>query len=134
MGEATWSVVTWVWSRGWVRPHGCVVTLKLCISKPILLTTPTSSSPGTPALTSRGMKEADIEQVAAFIEEGVAITIAAQKGCEAMVRTAATPTAGLKIFKDFLLSDEGTKKAIDDLRTRVEAWADKFPIPGFDDQ
>ena len=80
------------------------------------------------------MKEADIEQVAAFIEEGVAITLAAQNGCEALVSTAATPSAGLKIFKDFLLTDEVTKKAIEGLGTRVEAFAERFPIPGFDDQ
>ena len=93
-----------------------------------------SSSPGTPALTSRGMKEADIEQVAAFIEEGVAITLAAQKGCETMVTSAATPSAGLKIFKEFLLSDEGTKRSIEELKVKVEAFAEKFPMPGFEDQ
>ncbi|KAL5508867.1 hypothetical protein EMCRGX_G004127 [Ephydatia muelleri] len=89
---------------------------------------------GTPALTSRGMKEADIEQVAAFIEEGVAITLAAQKGCETMVTSAATPSAGLKIFKEFLLSDESTKRSIEELKVKVEAFAEKFPMPGFEDQ
>ena len=80
------------------------------------------------------MKETDIEQVAAFIEEGVAITLAAQKGCKTMVTSAATPSAGLKIFKEFLLNDEGTKRSIEELKGRVEAFADRFPIPGFDDQ
>lgn len=39
----------------------------------------------------------------------------------------------LKEFKEFLLTDEGTKEKIADLKKRVEEFASAFPLPGLDD-
>lgn len=77
---------------------------------------------GTPALTSRGLKEADIEKVAEFIHRGIQITVEAQEGC---------PT--VKDFKVKLESDEATRKKIETLRSDVETFALAFPMPGLDD-
>lgn len=39
----------------------------------------------------------------------------------------------LKEFKEFLLTDEGTKEKIADLKKRVEEFASAFPLPGLED-
>jgi glycine hydroxymethyltransferase len=78
---------------------------------------------GTPALTSRGLKEVDIEKVAEFIHRGIQIAVEAQEGCG--------PTA--KDFKLKVESDEGVRKKIEALRSDVEAFALSFPMPGHDD-
>lgn len=39
----------------------------------------------------------------------------------------------LKEFKEFLLTDEGTKGKIADLKKRVEEFASAFPLPGLED-
>lgn len=47
---------------------------------------------GTPALTSRGMKEEDIGQVTQFLHEGILLTQQAKTDHEASVKTAASGT------------------------------------------
>ncbi len=54
---------------------------------------------------------------------GVTITLEAQTGCG--------PT--LKEFKAKCVEDEQIKAKIDALRSEVEAFAEQFPMPGFDD-
>ncbi|RWS10841.1 glycine/serine hydroxymethyltransferase-like protein [Dinothrombium tinctorium] len=78
---------------------------------------------GTPALTTRGLKEADIEQVAEFIDEGIGIALEAKKA------TSST------LFKDFVatLKSDAFQLKLSDLRKRVENFASKFFMPGFED-
>jgi len=78
---------------------------------------------GSPALTSRGLREADFEQVVDFIHEGIQLTKKIQPKAGAM----------LKDFKQFCKTDEEFKKEAAALRERVESFASKFAVPGFQD-
>jgi len=71
---------------------------------------------GTPALTSRGFKEADFAQVAVFLDRGMKIALEVQK-------------ASGKQLKDFVaaLHDNAELKA---LKADVEKFAHGFPMPG----
>ncbi|GAQ83026.1 serine hydroxymethyltransferase [Klebsormidium nitens] len=73
---------------------------------------------GTPAMTSRGLKDADFAQVAEFLERAVNITLAVQKEHG-------------KLLKDFNKGLEGNKD-IETLRADVEKFASSFDMPGFD--
>lgn len=72
---------------------------------------------GTPALTSRGFKEADFKKVALFLDEAARIAVAVQKQC------------GSKKLKDFRPA-ANAHDAIKELRQRVVDFASQFPIPG----
>jgi len=76
---------------------------------------------GTPALTTRGFTEGDFETVVDFIHEGVLVAIEAQSKQE---------TKTLKEFKEILITDKDIMAKISDIRSRVENFARKFPIPG----
>mmetsp|Transcript_12803 Transcript_12803/g.29126 ORF Transcript_12803/g.29126 Transcript_12803/m.29126 type:complete len:469 (-) Transcript_12803:105-1511(-) len=73
---------------------------------------------GAPAMTSRGLVESDFVQVAEFLHEIVQIglKIQAEKG---------------KMLKQFMEGIEQNQDILN-LRTRVEAFAKKFEMPGFD--
>ncbi|KAF5827161.1 serine hydroxymethyltransferase 3 [Dunaliella salina] len=77
---------------------------------------------GTPALTTRGFKEAEFVRIADFINRACMIA----KDCAAK-----TPQpAKLKEFKEYMAT-EGCKRAdIAALREEVEALAVDFPMPG----
>lgn len=77
---------------------------------------------GAPALTSRGMKEADFQTVVGFIHEAVLIA----QEVKAQTKT-------LKDFKAFVMEDQSTIKKITDLKSHVEKFANSFPMPGFDE-
>ncbi|KAJ3601972.1 hypothetical protein NHX12_029733, partial [Muraenolepis orangiensis] len=77
---------------------------------------------GTPALTSRRLKEADFVQVVEFMDEGFKIALDVKK-----------KTAKLQDFKSFLLEDPETVARIGSLRQRVEVFSRPFPMPGFHD-
>lgn len=77
---------------------------------------------GTPALTSRQLKEADFEKVVEFIDEGIQIALDVKK-----------KTGNLSSFKSFLLDDPQTASLISALRQRVELFSRPFPMPGFTD-
>jgi glycine hydroxymethyltransferase len=79
---------------------------------------------GTPALTSRDLVEKDIEQVVEFLHEAVSIALDAQKQ---------TTGTLLKDYKETVERTENIQKRINDLRASVSAFAEKFPMPGFDD-
>ncbi|KAG7261637.1 hypothetical protein CRUP_003304, partial [Coryphaenoides rupestris] len=66
---------------------------------------------GTPALTSRQLKEADFVQVVEFMDEGFKIALDVKK-----------KTVKLQDFKNFLLEDPETVARIGGLRARVEAF------------
>lgn len=77
---------------------------------------------GTPALTSRGFAEKDFHEVVNFIDEAVQIAAEAK-----------SKTDKLKDYKEFLEKDEGIKNKMNALKKRVEEFASKFPMPGFDE-
>eukprot|EP01095_Lingulamoeba_sp_RSL-Kostka_P013502 TRINITY_DN5618_c0_g1_i2.p1 TRINITY_DN5618_c0_g1~~TRINITY_DN5618_c0_g1_i2.p1 ORF type:complete len:449 (-),score=187.85 TRINITY_DN5618_c0_g1_i2:98-1444(-) len=78
---------------------------------------------GTPALTSRGMKEEHMETIIEFYTRAVNISLEAQE------------LAGSKTFKAFLpaLEIESIKTQITTLKQEVEEFASQFPMPGYSD-
>ena len=72
------------------------------------------------------MNEEDMKVVGGFIIEGIKIAIDVDK----KVAEKEKPT--VKAFYSYLKNDEITEK-ISDLKKRVEEFAVKFPMPGFDD-
>lgn len=78
---------------------------------------------GTPALTTRGLKENDIEQVAEFIHQGLTLTTE--------IKNASGPL--LKDFQMKLTTDPDFQRKIYELRQKVEDFALKFPLPGYDE-
>lgn len=73
---------------------------------------------GTPAMTSRGLKESDWEQIADFLKEVVDVCSEVQA------------STGAKLIKDFTAALEGDAR-IAGIRRRVEAFSGSFPMPGF---
>lgn len=75
---------------------------------------------GTPAMTTRGFKEADFVKVADFIDRGVKIAL----DCKAK-----TPGSGkMKEFKQYLADNK--REDIEKLKEEVQAFAKSFPMPG----
>ncbi|XP_022095435.1 serine hydroxymethyltransferase, cytosolic-like [Acanthaster planci] len=76
---------------------------------------------GTAALTSRALTAEDFEKVVDFIDRGIKLTkeVVAISG----------PT--LKEFRETVATNEDVKKKIAAMREEVEAFATKFPLPGF---
>jgi glycine hydroxymethyltransferase len=74
---------------------------------------------GAPAMTSRGLKEAEFKEVGDFLHRCVQIALDIQS------------KSGKKLtdFNKALAGDEA-KAALSKLRTEVEAWAGKFSMPG----
>ncbi|KAF5834402.1 serine hydroxymethyltransferase-domain-containing protein [Dunaliella salina] len=73
---------------------------------------------GTPAMTSRGLKEEDFMKIADILHEIVQVCLEVQA------------TSG-KMLKDFTKALEGNEK-VADIRSRVEAFAEAFAMPGFE--
>lgn len=78
---------------------------------------------GTPALTTRGLKEDDILVVVDFIDRAI------QLGKEVQV------ISGPKLvdFKKVIHEDATVKSKVDSLREEVEEFSANFPVPGFKD-
>jgi len=96
----------------------CITLNKNCVPGDRSAITPGGVRIGTPALTTRGFTEADFEQVATFLHEGLLIALEIQQ------------ESGPKL-KDFVaLMDSNTKIA--ELRLKVNEFATQFPMPGFD--
>ncbi|WIA37530.1 hypothetical protein OEZ86_014437 [Tetradesmus obliquus] len=77
---------------------------------------------GTPALTTRGFKEAEFVQVADFIDRAVKIAADCRDK---------TPAPGkLKEFKAYMAAEGEQRQDIAQLRQEVEALATSFPMPG----
>jgi len=74
---------------------------------------------GAPAMTSRGLKEADFEKIGDFLHRTIEIALATQT------------KSGKKLI-DFMnaLEGEETKGKLTALRAEVEAWSGKFFMPG----
>lgn len=76
---------------------------------------------GTPALTTRGLREADFERVGDFIDRGVKIAIDLKNS---------TPEPGK--LKEFTAHAEAAhdRQDVRQLREEVQAFARSFPMPG----
>lgn len=74
---------------------------------------------GTPALTSRGLKEADMEVVAVFLDRAIRLAVEIQD------------TLKEKTLKEFTEAI-GKNEKVAALQAEVEAFATKFPVPGID--
>ena len=74
---------------------------------------------GAPAMTSRGLKEADFEQIGAYLHEGVQFSLEVQA------------KSGKKLV-DFMkaLKEPDNVAKLNDMKAKVEAWAGKFFMPG----
>ena len=72
---------------------------------------------GTPAMTSRGLMEADFEKVAAFLNEVLDLSKEIQ-------------VSSGKALKDFIAALAVNPK-VEDIRKRVEEFGSSFPMPGF---
>ena len=73
---------------------------------------------GAPAMTSRGLKETDFEQIADFLHEVLLV-------CKDVQGSAG------RLLKDFNRGLDADPR-IKAIRTKVEAFAAAFPMPGFD--
>merc|ERR1712060_1015070 len=74
---------------------------------------------GAPAMTSRGLKEADFEQIGDFLHQGLQLALEVQS------------TTGKKLV-DFAkgLEESGNAAKLSALRAKVEAFASGFFMPG----
>merc|ERR1712178_67951 len=74
---------------------------------------------GAPAMTSRGLKEADFEQIGDFLHQGLQLALEIQ-------------TKSGKKLVDFLkmLKEGEFKERVQALRKEVEVWSGKFFMPG----
>jgi glycine hydroxymethyltransferase len=79
---------------------------------------------GTPALTSRDMKETEMLEVVKFIDESVKLALKAK---------ASVTGTMLADFKKYVLNDAGLAQDVANLKRRVETFALKFPMPGVED-
>ncbi|KAK8797032.1 hypothetical protein WA158_004242 [Blastocystis sp. Blastoise] len=73
---------------------------------------------GTPALTTRGLKEKDFYQVADYLDQVVKISLEIQN-------------SGKKLLKDFVPAIKQNPKTAE-LAKAVGNFATTFPMPGFD--
>lgn len=77
---------------------------------------------GTPALTTRGLREDDMVQVALFIDRAIQI---------ALEINLSNPAQTVKDFKANIKLDQYAKK-IEQLKEEIEEFASKFPMPGYE--
>lgn len=97
----------------------CHITLnKNAVVGDVSAMTPGGVRIGAPAMTSRGLKEADFETIADFLHEVL-------EECKKIQASSG------KLLKDFVAGLENSQ-VITDIRKRVEEWAGSFPMPGFD--
>lgn len=97
----------------------CHITLnKNAVVGDVSAMTPGGVRIGAPAMTSRGLKEADFEKIADFLHEVL-------EECKRIQSTSG------KLLKDFVVGLEASEN-IADIRQRVEAFGESFPMPGFD--
>lgn len=78
---------------------------------------------GTPALTSRDFKEAEMDKVAQFMDDCIKLTLEVEKSntCDKKLT--------LKDFK-LKLTEEEWKNKVQSICSEVESWAANFPMPG----
>ena len=79
--------------------------------------TPGGVRVGTPALTTRGLKEVDFRVVADLLHEAVQIALKLQVSC--------------KLMKEFEAAVKSSPE-VKALKTKVQTFITQFPMPGFD--
>ena len=79
---------------------------------------------GAPAMTSRGLKEKDFEEICGFLIQALELAIKINN------KAAETAADGKVLLKQFTASCADFKAEIDALKTTVNDWADKFEMPG----
>jgi glycine hydroxymethyltransferase len=79
---------------------------------------------GTPALTSRDMKEGEIEKVAEYIDEAVKIAIDASKE---------TKGTTIRDYKEVFNNNQQLQSRLSELKEKVIQFAATFPMPGLPD-
>jgi glycine hydroxymethyltransferase len=84
---------------------------------------------GTPALTTRGLNEKDFDDVAGFLDRGFRIAVRAQQIAELEAEENGSKKVFLKDFLGVLDKNEEVRRSIEMLRTEVEVFADRFPMP-----
>ena len=77
---------------------------------------------GTPALTTRGLLEADIQRVVQFISKGLQLAL----------EVSAISGPKLVDFKRVLVEDSNINAKVTELRTEVESFTLDFPMPGYE--
>lgn len=77
---------------------------------------------GTPALTTRGLRENDLVHVANFIDRAVQI---------AREINQTDPNQNVKDFKANMKLEQYAKK-LDELKEEIEAFASQYPMPGYE--
>ena len=77
---------------------------------------------GTPALTTRGFKEKDIDQVVEYLDQALKIAIQIKDETNS------------RLLKDFLITLNQPKfqEQIGKLREEIENYAEKFFMPGYE--
>ncbi|XP_035224136.1 serine hydroxymethyltransferase, cytosolic-like isoform X2 [Stegodyphus dumicola] len=78
---------------------------------------------GTPALTTRGFTESDIEKVANFIHKGLQLALD--------VKSRSGPK--LEDFKTKLAKDPEFQQRLKEIKSKIVEFASKFPIPGYEE-
>lgn len=78
---------------------------------------------GTPALTTRGFVEEDIDRVVNFIDRAL-------KLCKEAIKVSGPK---LEDFKKTLHDNESVAEKVKELRSEVEKFSEKFPLPGMED-
>jgi glycine hydroxymethyltransferase len=78
---------------------------------------------GSPAMTTRGLVEADFEQVTAFVDLAIQIAIDVYKEIS---------SASLQEFKMHLLGNTTHYTQLKQLRENVIQFSKAFPVVGFD--
>uniref|UniRef100_A0AAG5DWS8 Serine hydroxymethyltransferase n=1 Tax=Anopheles atroparvus TaxID=41427 RepID=A0AAG5DWS8_ANOAO len=78
---------------------------------------------GTPALTTRGLLEKDMQQVVNFIDRGLQLS------------KEITNVSGSKLvdFKRIIHEDAAINAKVQALRKEVELYSEQFPLPGYDE-
>lgn len=79
-------------------------------------------------MTTRGFREQDIVEVANLLDRAIKLAVAINKSSEAKKSSGLT----LKEFKENMKRDEHVK-GMQDLKHKIESFAEKYPMPGYDE-
>ena len=82
---------------------------------------------GTPALTTRGLVEKDIIQVAQYLDQAIRLAAEINKSKDGKDPTSIT----LKEFKENMKQNSFVKQS-ETLKQTIESFAAKYPMPGYE--
>lgn len=83
---------------------------------------------GTPALTTRGLVEKDIIQVAHYVDQAIRLAAEINKSKDGKNPSSIT----LKEFKENMKLNSFANQ-IENLKQNIESFAGKYPMPGYED-